>query len=291
MGIEIPLSLGRKQMEKNQQCKTKVNFIANRSAKLRHNLLLLVTFLFVMASLVLSTYVGVNVQRAEERRQIVIQEVWREQTRSVLADVRNQFQMGIADGEINYYDPASVFNWSVKRLSGVRIGGPTGDLFVVDLSNERAIWSATPDTYLANPIVEPIFLNDILGNFHDKTSGEKAFNEIRKHYTTNASSNITWNYDGAPALIEWIIVPTDNLGFNSTSYIIDGKVNPNYKAYLIGAGVQTDEIFKPMEELFLFDHMIGDILTVLNYLILLSAILFLFYTVYNHYLCHDGRQE
>ena len=257
--------------------------------RIKYNAFTIFAFCLIIATIFTTNIAISQLQNAQQIRHDTIEKVWREQGRTVLKDLREQFLSDVNSGIVDPYDKDTVVKWADLRLSGVRVGGPTSDGFIIDISNEEVIWNASPDPGNLDFEGDTIYLADTLSSFADPDSGSLAFSQMRQIYSTNSLSNNSWNFDGSPSLLEWIIIPTDGLGFNSTTFKINGVKNPEYKAYLLAVSIQEDEIFKPMAPITLLDETIERALVILNYIVIVSGIFSIFIIVYGDVL--RGRSD
>lgn len=261
-----------------KNCLKKISLTRKKKALL--NLMNLIIFGSLLFLIIFSSGIVEASRVHTQERDKIIEQVWRTQQRVILNDHKSQFLLAIYSGEIDYNSKESVYKWAEKNISGIRIGGPTGDVFIIDLSDEQILFNLSPDLGKPVRLNPPIYLEDTIPNFADPESAERIFDEMRKLYSTNVNSNNSWNYDGSEEFLEWIIIPSDSLGWGGVPPFIDGEKNPNYKAYLIVSGVQKDEILKPYAELDKQCVRETNKLIFLNYFLTIGGIVFIFWFFY-----------
>lgn len=258
------------------------NIVANKCFKISKKKKILFNIIngIVCAGLAAVILLSSNVIQAVEQTQIVRREVveltWRQQVRTSLADMKVQFIADIEIGLVDPYDKASVQKWADARVAGRKISGPGGDGFIIEFHSEEIIWDNSPDVAGETPR----FLGDKIDQHLDPELAKTAYAEMRKIYSTDVNSHIYWNFDGSPEFLEWVILPTDSRGFGSEPYTIGGVKNPNYKAYLLGYGIQSDELFKPYLVLDALCERQKINIIIMNYVITIGGIVFLFWFLY-----------
>ena len=248
-----------KKVCENQKCKNYIEF--STKDKIKYNIITTFTILLTITILSLNNLAIAQVYNAMEVRNQTVESTWREQGRNVLQDLKSQFLADEGNKIVYPYSEISIDNWSKNRLSGITVGGPTGTIFLIDLSDSRFAWCDFPGLDNLDKNNESTYLLDSYKYFYDKESALNTFSKMRQIYSTNAASKITWNLDGSKSLLEWVIIPSDSLGFNGEAPILDGIKNPEYKAYLLGVSIQEDEILTPYEPINIIDKSIINLLT------------------------------
>ncbi len=267
-----------KQVCNKEKCKNYIHF--STKDKIKYNIMMIAVILFTVLMLFLNNLAIEQINNSITIRNNIIEETWREQGRSVLQDLKTQFLSDQKNLDINTLDTQSVQEWAKIRLSGVTVGGSTGTLFLIDLSNNQYVWDDFPGLDKLNETGKVITLADSYKYFYDELGALKTFKNMSQIYSTNAASHNTWNLDGSESLLEWIIIPSDGLGFNNEAPIIDGVKNPNYKAYLLGVSIQKDEILEPYQPVNISDTTVINLLTGFNYAITIGGILIIFVLLY-----------
>ena len=215
-----------------------------RHKRFVYNIISLIIFIFLFGMGLFSLHFERQLDETAFQREQIIEQQWREQARTTLQSLKIMLLHEIEEGEISPYNEQQIKGWAAIHLSNVRNGGPTGDSFLVDMSNEKILWNHSPD--MNQQEKSPyLYLTDALQVFQDPSSGQLVFSEMRKLYSTNSQNNNTWNFDENPEFLEWVMIPTDGLGFKSEPFVEDGEKNPKYKGFLLALGTQKDEIMAP----------------------------------------------
>lgn len=219
-----------------------------------------------------------------DQRNAVVEQIWRDQLRVTLLDIKEQFLLDLTDGLVDPFNEQSVQHWAELRLSGRKISGPNGDSFVICFPSERVVWDNSTDISGDHDIR---YLGDVLSQHQNPSLAIKVYNEMRKLYTTTRYSSNTWNFDGSPEFLEWVIIPTERGGFNNEPKFIDGQLNPDYRVLLIGYGIQKDEIIKPFAQMDRVIDIQTQRLIFLNYFLTIGGIVFVFWIFYLEFSSRD----
>lgn len=211
-----------------------------------------------------------------EDRNLILENVWREQARISLLDIKEQFLLDLANGMVDSADDDSLYQWAETRLSGRRVSGPGGDAFIISFPNEKIIWDNSLDTVQE----QNRYLGSSLHLHEDPNLAKSVYSEMRKLYITTPSSKQSWNFDGNPEFLEWTVVPTERSGFNNEPKFVNGQINPDYKVLLIGYGLQKDEITDDFKLIDKDIEMQIKKLTLLNYFLTFGGIIFVFWFFY-----------
>jgi len=260
----------------NQQDRRRKNFLRMRKNRLIYNIMNLVIFGGLLFIILLSNNIIQSSQLYLQQRNDILENTWRQQVRTSLIDLKGQFLDDLDHGIVNPKDPNNVKKWAELRLAGRKIVGPGGDGFIIEFPSEIIIWDNSKDV----PFGKIRHLGDALYLHADPALALKAYAEMRKIYSTDSNSKICWNFDGSPEFLEWIILPADTKGFNNEPYLEDGRINPDYKAFLLGYGIQKDEMLKPYQDLDTYCDKNINNLIILNWVITIGGILFIFWFLY-----------
>lgn len=250
-----------------------------RKKRIIYNLISLFIFIFLFFSGLFSLHLEQQITNNITTRRTIVEEQWRQQARTTLQGLKDDFLVKVSKKEIDPFDDREVQKWASSALKSIRNGGPTGDCFLVDMSDEELLWNPSPDMNQNLP-TQYLYLEDTLELFHDPNSGEEVYEEMRKLYTTTSNSQNQWSFDESPEFLEWVIIPTDGLGFNSEPLTKNGKRNEKFKAYLLTLGTQQDEIFSPFVELEKSQLKDKNYLLVFNLFLLVFGIYFIVWFIY-----------
>lgn len=180
----------------------------------------------------------------------IIEHTWRSQAKASLNDLRNRLARDITKGTVKVEDELSLQEWSKQNLSGATNGGPTGDGFMINLGNEKFLWDGSPDCAKPEFVTNGRFMKDESQLHMNKEQAVKILELMRLGLDTEPENNYWWQFDDSKEYLEWVVVPTDKIGFNNEPYTVGGIKNPKYTKILIQLGTQKDEIEKPYEPIF-----------------------------------------
>lgn len=257
-----------------------------------YNLINLIIFAVIIASVYFINIAISELDNMVTESQQTVQQIWREQARRTLSDLRQQFLLEVQDETLNPYDELAVQKWASIHLNGVRNGGETSDGFMIEMKSEKFIWDGSPDCSKPEFITNGRYMKDEAALHSRPDLAEIALDEMRKIYTTNSNSNVYWVFDNSPELLEFTIIPTDTLGFNGETYTEAGIRNKDYKSYLICLGTQADEIQKPFAP---FDTKVAEMKNYLYmsmYTIIIGGIGFMFWYLFKDFKYgREGKKE
>ena len=92
-----------------------------------------------------STNIIDSAKEHETARNKIIENIWRDQLRVSLLDVKEQFLLDFNDGLVDPFDDQSVQHWAELRLAGRKISGPGGDPFIISFPSEKIVWDNSTD--------------------------------------------------------------------------------------------------------------------------------------------------
>lgn len=207
------------------------------------NLINVVVFAVCVCIIIVGNNICNNIKQTKSDMKANIEKEWRQQAKRTLANIQDQFMYDLNHGLVDPSDELSLQNWAKRNISGVLNGGATGDMFMINLGNEKFIWDGSPDCAKPEFITNGRFMKDESPMHQDPTQAELILNKMRLAQSTlNTEDNNWWNFDGSPEYLEWVVIPPGSLGFNSEPTTIAGVKNSNYSKILIALGTQEDEI-------------------------------------------------
>ena len=119
--------------------------------RIQTNIVNMIAFALVLIMLVISAGSILLIDYTKANIKETVEKTWRIQASRMLEDLRNQLLDDAQHGKVDLNDEYSLQEWARVRLSGVRVGGDTGDGFMVLLtSNEdgydgKFMWDGSPD--------------------------------------------------------------------------------------------------------------------------------------------------
>ena len=192
-------------------------------------------------------YVGTgitdNLKATKANMKANIEQEWRQQAKRTLQNVQDQFMYDINHGLVDPSDELSLQDWAKRNISGVLNGGQTGDMFMINLGDEKFLWDASVDCAKPEFITNGRYMKDEAVLHQDSDKARKILDKMRLAQSTlNTQDNYSWNFDGSPEYLEWTVIPPGSLGFNSEPMTIGGVKNVKYSKILIALGTQQDEV-------------------------------------------------
>lgn len=207
------------------------------------NLINVIAFCICLCMIIVGTKIIESQQQNKELLKANIEREWRQQAKRTLANIQDQFMYDVNHGTVDPSDELSLQTWAKRNISGVLNGGSTGDMFMVNLGNEKFIWDGSPDCAKPEFVTNGRYLKDESPLHQDPLKAEEIVGKMRlAQNTLNTDDNYWWNFDGSPEFLEWIVIPPGSLGFNSEPTTIGGIKNNKYSKILIALGTQDDEI-------------------------------------------------
>jgi hypothetical protein len=172
-----------------------------------------------------------------------IEKEWRQQAKRTLSNIKDQFMYDLTNGDVDPADEYSLQDWAKRNISGVLNGGSTGDMFMINLGNEKFIWDGSPDCAKDEFITNGRYMKDEPPLHQDPVQAQFIMDKMKLAQSTlNTYDNFWWNFDGSPEYLEWVVIPPGSLGFNSEPKTVGGIVNNKYSKLLIALGTQEDEV-------------------------------------------------
>lgn len=172
-----------------------------------------------------------------------IEDEWRSQAKRSLYNVATQFMYDVRNKTVDPYNEISLQNWAKRNISGLLNGGPTGDAFMINLSNEKFIWDGSPDCAKPEFITNGRYMKDEAIMHRDKKQAELVIGKMRQGKSTLSTYEKNWwNFDGSPEYLEWTVIPPGYLGFDDEPATIGGVKNNKQVRLLIALGTQQDEV-------------------------------------------------
>lgn len=199
---------------------------------------------------VAGTGISNKLHTAQDTLSSTIEQTWREQARRTLADLKEQLLARIEAGELDPKNDMSMQKWAKVSFNGVRNGGITSDGFMLRMPGQSFIWDGSSDCAVKDPTRADRKLTDFTTLFQDPNTCTVINKEMDKYYSTKSGDNNWWQFDDAPEFLEWVMIPSDNKGFNDEYLTSGGIINPKYTSFLIQLGTQKDEVFKPYQSTF-----------------------------------------
>lgn len=205
--------------------------------------------LLVMGICVVVTLLGIiSTQSVEDNKNqipIVLEQTWREQARTTLANVRVEFLAGVKEGTINPLDDASVQKWASVYYSGLRNGGSTSDGFIIRMPTGKFMWDGSPDCATLDLATQGRYIKGEAPKHKNPSLAEKVYLAMSNMHSTREGDNQYWQYDDATEYLEWAVVPNDTNGIDDEPMTIGGAINPKYNSFIFTLGTQSDEVLKP----------------------------------------------
>lgn len=206
------------------------------------NIINVIVFGICLGVVFFGTLIVTNLKNTEENMKTHIEQEWRQQAKRTLANIQDQFMYDVNHGTVDPSDELSLQEWAKRNISGVLNGGPTGDMFMINLGNEKFIWDGSPDCAKPEFITNGRYMKDEAPMHYDKDKALEILDKMRLAQSTlNTNDNYSWNFDGSPEYLEWVVIPPGSLGFNSEPATIGGVKNKNYSKLLIALGTEKDE--------------------------------------------------
>ncbi|MCX8074116.1 MAG: hypothetical protein N2749_00830 [Clostridia bacterium] len=213
--------------------------------KIINNTLNIIIFIICLIAINAIFYFNIYIYNTKTQYISTIKKEWRIQAKRTLIDLKDQFLLEAKLGKLNPHDEREVQEWAMININGVRNGGETGDPFLIRMPDEKFIWDGSPDCAKPEFLINGRYMKDEPYLHKNPSQAEKMLNNMRKLYsTTNGDYDNYWEFDDSPELLEWIIIPNDNLGFDNEPITKGGIKNKNYISYILVLGTQTDEIME-----------------------------------------------
>lgn len=118
---------------------------------------------------------------------------------------------------------------------------PTGDIFAVNLKSKEFVFDPSVDCYVDGgkkmTADDECKLHQENG---DPIACVEAIKIMSQGYDSYPGLDTTWNYDGSPEYLEWIIFPSESLGVGGV--MRNGQQES--EQILIAIGIQEDELFQ-----------------------------------------------
>lgn len=253
--------------------------------KITQNVINLIVFLICAGIILLGLGVIKGFNSIESNLPKIIEKTWRVQARRTLNDVRDNFNMDVKSGVINPSDELSIQNWSKRNIAGIINGGPTGDIFVINLGNEKFLWDGSPDCARPEFITNGRYMKDESVLHKDKTQAEKMIEMMKLANDTHEGDDYWWNFDGSPEYLEWVVVPAGKLGFGDEPSTNGGIKNLKYSKILIQLGTQKDEVEAPYR--YIFENInklkgcVRILISICSFICVLNMTIYVFFTKNN----------
>jgi hypothetical protein len=203
----------------------------------------IVAFVVCLVFLFVGTGIINSLKETRSNMKSNIEKEWRQQAKRTLENVQDQFMYDVDHGLLDATDELALQQWAKRNISGILNGGPTGDMFMINLGDEKFLWDGSPDCAKPEFVTNGRYLKDEAQMHYDPTQAELIISKMRLAQSTlNTQDNYWWNFDGSPEFLEWVVIPPGALGFNSEPNTIGGVKNAKYNKILIALGTQEDEI-------------------------------------------------
>ena len=195
-------------------------------------------FMITMSSTIIS---HLNLQK--ENLYTSIETEWRQQAKRQLAGIQDKFMYDLNAGLVDPTNEYSLQQWAKINISGILNGGETGDVFMINLQDEKFIWDGSTDCAKPIFITNGRFMKDEADLHQDKEQAVYILDKMRLAKSTlDTNNNYWWNFDGSLEYLEWVVIPPGALGFDGETITTGGIKNQNYSKILIALGTQEDEV-------------------------------------------------
>lgn len=128
---------------------------------------------------------------------------------------------------------------------------PTGDMFAFDLRTKEFIFDPSLDCFIEGGKFMTIESECSLHN--DKELCKDVLKEMSSGYNSDIHKMTFWKFDGAKEYLEWVILPSEQIGFDGVER--GGLLKP--KQVLLAQGVQEDEIWARYSHFRMTLHTLG----------------------------------
>lgn len=128
---------------------------------------------------------------------------------------------------------------------------PTGDMFAFDLRTKEFIFDPSLDCFIEGGKFMTIESECSLHN--DKELCNDVLKEMSSGYNSDIHKMTFWKFDDAKEYLEWVILPSEQIGFDGVER--GGLLKP--KQVLLAQGVQEDEIWARYSHFRMVLHTLG----------------------------------
>ena len=128
---------------------------------------------------------------------------------------------------------------------------PTGDMFAFDLRTKEFIFDPSLDCFVEGGKFMTIESECSLHN--DKELCKDVLKEMSSGYNSDIHKMTFWQFDDAREYLEWVILPSEQVGFDGIER--GGLLKP--KQVLLAQGVQEDEIWARYSNFRMVLHTLG----------------------------------
>jgi len=222
-----------------------------KNSIIKQNMINVIVFTICILLILTGNHIITKISKTKEEIKNNIEIEWRQQAKRTLFNLQEQFMYDVRHGVLDPTDELQLQEWAKRNISGILNGGPTGDAFMINLSDEKFIWDGSPDCAKPEFITNGRYMKDEAEMHVNPEQAESILNKMRLGISTiNTYEKNWWNFDGSPELLEWVVIPPGFSGFNYEPITIGGVKNPNYNKILIALGTQQDEIESLFENTF-----------------------------------------
>lgn len=222
-----------------------------KNKKIIQNIINVIAFAICLCMIIVGTRIIDSQKQNKVLLKANVEKEWRQQAKRTLSNIQDQFMYDVNHGILDPSDELALQDWAKRNISGVLNGGNTGDMFMINLGNEKFLWDGSPDCVKEEFITNGRFMKDEADQHYDPIQARLILDKMRLAQSTlTTNDNYWWNFDGSPEFLEWTVIPPGSLGFNSEPNTIGGVKNAKYSKVLIVLGTQEDEIESTFEKNF-----------------------------------------